>query len=34
MSGSKIALIVLSSVQIIYNICAFIALLCINRRKK
>lgn len=34
MCPHKIAIIVLSSVQLLYNICVFIALLCINRRKK
>ena len=34
MSSSSIALIVLSSILLVYNVFAFIYLLYINRRKK
>lgn len=34
MSGAKIALIVLSSIQLGYNICAMLYLIISNRRKK
>lgn len=34
MSSGKLALIVLSSIQIIYNIGAFLYLIISNRRKK